>query len=330
MALQTKFCNKATVIGFGAWGSALAHLLSYNYNHVLIYSNNQARVDEFNNTSINADYFPDIKMPNNISATTSREDLHKSNIVICAVPTQATRSAISDFHDILSNNTTAPIVVCSKGIEITSAKVLTEVIKETGITNKLVVLAGPNFAKDILQNKNAATTIASHHDDALDIVESAFVGKQFSIEKIKDVTGLQLCGAIKNVYAIGAGIVSGMSNGESFFAAYFKKALEEVQIIIKHLGGQSNTIFSYGGIGDLLLTCSSKTSRNFSFGYALHKNHDIQPLLQGKTIEGYYTTQSIYTLLTDAVIDQLPILDLIYDVIINNKTQSIENIYKII
>ncbi|CAG7589899.1 MAG: NAD(P)H-dependent glycerol-3-phosphate dehydrogenase [Candidatus Midichloria sp.] len=314
-----KKVDKVSIIGTGAWGTALAYLTSKNVENVMFYSTDKEKIKEFNQTHINKNYFPDVVMADNVVGTYESISLANSDAFIFAVPVQHLRRVLISLEEALKSNILAPIIICSKGIENRSNKLMSQVVNELEFPNPVVMLAGPNFAKDVIANKASATTIASYNQQALTITEEIFASDKFKVEKISDVIGLQICSAIKNIYAIGAGIANGLDLGENFSAAFIKVAINEMQSMLRYLNADSQTVSTYGGVGDLFLTCSSPTSRNFEFGRLIAKDHhNIKQLTEKKTIEGYYTLFSIKALLDHYKGVELQLINLIYQIVYNN------------
>ena len=314
-----KKIDKICIVGTGAWGTALAHLASYNVRKILFYNIDQEKINKFNIAHINRDYFPDRVLSNNIIGICNVQKCQDIQALIFVVPAQNFRQALNIFLPIMRSNKETAIVICSKGIENRSKKFLSQIIEEIDLNNPLVILSGPNFAKEIIIDKLSVATVASKDRDALDLVEKIFCSSNFKLEKISDVIGLQICGAAKNVYAIGAGMIAGLELGENFHAAFMKAVINEMHLILYNLKADPETIFSYGGIGDLFLTCSSTTSRNFEFGYMLAKGCSVQELLARKTIEGYYTLACIQTLIDN----KQKIIDILYHIIYNDNAISL-------
>ncbi|WHQ46738.1 MAG: NAD(P)H-dependent glycerol-3-phosphate dehydrogenase [Candidatus Midichloria sp.] len=315
---MTKKINKASIIGTGAWGTALAYLASGNVGKVIFYSTDKEKIKEFNRTRVNKDYFPNLVMLDNVIGTYENTSLTNSNAFILAAPVQHLRRVLISLEEALKSNILAPIIICSKGIENRSNKLMSQIVNELEFPNPVVILAGPNFAKDIVADKLSAATIASYNQQALTIAEQVFASNKFKLEKISDVIGLQICSAIKNIYAIGAGIADGLDLGENFSAAFMKMTINEMQSMLRYLHADPSTVSTYGGVGDLFLTCSSSTSRNFEFGQLIAKDHNIMQLTEKKTIEGYYTLFSIKTLLDHYKGVELQLINLIYQIVYNN------------
>ncbi len=320
---MTSNLNKVIILGSGSWGTALAYLASFNARDVILCSNDLRRAQMINDSSVNPDAFPLVKLPRNISAQAGIKGISEADILVIAVPAQFFRGALEIIKNDIKNYPKAHIVICSKGIEVNSKLLMSEIVKDIGLNNNIVIFSGPNFANEIIDNKSAACTLASINKEAMSITESAFAKDNFAVEKIADVIGLQICGAIKNVYAIVAGIAHGLNLGQNFHAVLMKKLLDELVTILMSIGANKDTAFSFGGISDLFLTCSSTTSRNFTFGKSLVEGKKIEQMLQEKTVEGYYTALALYEKLNIEKENNFNILRYIYEVLYNNANTSL-------
>ena len=303
--------NKIFVIGSGAWGTALSYVASYNAKEVIIYTRNHLTCDSINLDHQNINCFQNIILPSNIRSSLSLSDLIGCDLILLAIPTQQIRSIIKEILNTISHFQ-IPILICSKGIENGSNKFLSEVITELNHQIDLAILSGPNFASEVIEGRPAFATIASENMHFLSELESLLTTKSFFVEKSIDIMGVQLCGAIKNIYAIAAGIGYGLKLGDNFHAALIKKMIVEMQYILKNIGGNPDTINTYAGIGDLVLTCSSMQSRNARLGVAIAENQDIESFLSSNTAEGYYTAESIYQMFSHQKFYKKSILAFVY------------------
>lgn len=305
---------KFAVIGGGAWGSAIANLLArLDNSSVIIWAKEREVVDEINSYNKNSLFLKGIDLKNNIHATT---DLSKAiaPLIFYVTPAQNFQNIISMQKNYLDSK--SELVVCSKGIEISSGKLLSEIISTILPNINFYILSGPSFAHEVARNMPAALVLSSKSIDKSISLIKYISSKNFRLYPSDDIIGVQLGGAIKNVYAISAGIVAGLNYGENARAALLTRAISEIVRISIALGGSKETIFGLSGIGDMLLTCSSKLSRNFSLGIALGEGEKVQDVISNKkTIaEGYYTTKAIYDLIKSIEIDT-PILKSIYDIL---------------
>ena len=307
---------KFAVIGGGAWGSAIANLLARLENsNVVIWAQEKEVVDEINSKNKNSLFLKDIVLEKNVYAT---ENLSKAvaPFIFYVTPAQNFREIISVHKKYIDEN--CEIVICSKGIEISSGKLLSEIINDILPNINYYILSGPSFAHEVANNKPAALVISSNNIKNSIKVGNYISSKNFRLYPSDDIIGVQLGGAIKNIYAISSGIVSGLNYGENAIAALLTRAISEMVRISIALGGKKESIFGLSGVGDILLTCTSKLSRNFSLGIAIGEGAKIEEIIiDRKTIaEGYYTTKAIYNLIKELEIDT-PILNSVYDILFN-------------
>jgi len=308
---------KFAVIGGGAWGTAIANLLARLRNSsVIIWANEKEVVDEINSFNKNSLFLKGVDLKNNIHATTNLSEAI-APLIFYVTPAQNFRNIILMQKDYIDSK--SEIIICSKGIEISSGKLLSEIIGTILPNINFYILSGPSFAHEVASNKPAALVLSSKKIEKSINLIKYISSKNFRLYPSDDLIGVQLGGAIKNVYAISSGIVAGLNYGENARAALLTRAISEMVRISIALGGNKESIFGLSGVGDMLLTCSSSLSRNFSLGVALGegtKNQDI--LSNRKTIaEGYYTTKAIYDLTKNLKIDT-PILQSVYDILYKN------------
>ncbi len=213
-------------------------------------------------------------------------------------------------------------MLASKGIERESCLFVADIFKRRVKTKKYAVISGPSFAVDIVTNCPIGLSLASEDKDTRNIIKKTLSSDSIKLRETFDIIGVEVCGSIKNVIAIAAGILDGLGYPESTQAMFITESLHDIKELIIKLGGDKKTILSYAGFGDLLLTATSKKSRNFSFGRLLGEqksNDEIQNYVNNTTIEGLYTIKSIYKLLKNKKVN-IPIIDLIHDIIQGKKS----------
>ena len=304
------------VVGAGAWGTALANMLAkINNEKIIIWAKETEVVNQINNESQNSIFLPHINLEKNIKAT---KDINKvvAPYIFYATPSQHFESILISHKKVINDN--SQIIICSKGIEIKSGLLLGDIYKKVFSNNNYLILSGPSFAKEIAESLPAALILASK--DIKNSIKLAKIisSRNFRLYVSKDVIGVQLGGAIKNIYAIGAGIVKGLNYGENARAAFLTRSIAEMVKICEVLGGKKESIFGLSGVGDVILTCSSETSRNFVLGKSIGEGLKIKNVLsENKTIaEGYFTTKALYLLLKNRNIDT-PIMLGIYNILYN-------------
>lgn len=302
------------VVGAGAWGTALANMLAkINNEKIIIWARETEVVDQINNESQNKVFLPNIKLEKNIEAT---EDINKvvAQYIFYATPSQHFESILISHKKAINYN--SQVVICSKGIEIKNGFLLGNIYKKVFSDDNYLILSGPSFANEVAKALPAALVLAS--EDVKNSIKLAQVisSRNFRLYVSEDVVGVQLGGAIKNIYAIGAGIVKGLNYGENARAAYLTRSIAEMVKICLVLGGKKESIFGLSGIGDVFLTCNSEASRNFILGKSIGEGLEIKNILsKNKTVaEGYFTTRALYFLLKNRKTDT-PIMSGIYNIL---------------
>lgn len=278
---------KTVIIGAGAFGLALAQNLSQT-NQITVWSALKEEITNLKNNGI-SEKLPNIILNNEINYEENLEIAIKNkDLIIIAVPFNFIRNTVNKIKPYYQNT---PICVASKGIENETGLFAHEIIKEI-LNTKISVISGPSFAKD-LAKENTALTIANSNETVLKVFQS------LKIEKTNDIIGVEICGAFKNIIAISAGILNGLNKNESIIASYMTDWINQTKNLIKNLNGNENTIFTYAGIGDILLTANSKSSRNFTFGEILSTkdSQKINNYIKNNTIEGLYALKSFTKLL---------------------------------
>ncbi len=299
------------ILGGGVWGSALARVLSKN--KVLIYSRDQNIVKSINEHKLN----PKLKYSSfndNVSATSTLKHVRKVKYLFIALPAQNIREVIKEPS---LHNKEHHIIICSKGIEITSSKYLTEVFNEIMPFKSISILSGPSFSNEVSQGLPTAVTLATKYKKDFNNISKLIPNKEFRIYYSNDLIGTQIGGSLKNIYAIAAGISEGLNLGENAKSALISRSFAEMTRYAKKFKADKNTLFGLSGLGDLILTCSSTNSRNTQFGIKLasSKYDNFLDLLQSQEItEGYYTVKAVYNISKKNKID-MPIMESVYNIL---------------
>lgn len=312
---------KVAILGSGAYGLALASRLLMNQNDIEMWTYSKEQKKELVETRTSSK-LPNYKIPKEIKITTSmKKAVNNSKIIIIAVPA----FAVDDISKQLAKyiKSTQHILIATKGIEQDTCKFLTDVVLDYINTNKLAVISGPTFAVDIIKDVPIGLSLGTTNELTRKTIIQAFANPKTKLRPTLDIIGIERCGAIKNVMAIASGMLEGMNVPDSTKALFLTEALNDIKEIIDVLGGNKKTILSFAGFGDILMTCTSQNSRNFTFGKMLGsgKKEEAIKYRENTTIEGLYTLKSIQKLLqnTGACI---PIIDLIYDIIYNEKSNE--------
>ena len=281
--------SKIGIIGAGAFGTALATIAAQSGRTAVIYGRDPARIAEINERRTNAQYLPDVRLPDGISASTDPGALTACDIILIAVPAQVTRKVTRALANTLRRG--VYILACAKGIEQETGASQSAILTETLPHRPLAVLSGPGFAADIAKGLPTAVTIAAHALETARTIADCLATPSFRPYASTDVTGVELGGALKNVIAIACGVVAGRRLGESARAALITRGLAEMMRLADAFGAERQTLMGLSGLGDLVLTATSTQSRNTRFGVALGEGSTVGELLDAgmPLAEGAYT-----------------------------------------
>ena len=307
------------VVGAGAWGTAIANMLAkISDGKIIIWAKESEVVNQINKEKKNNIFLPGINLQKNIDATEDINEVVAANIFY-VTPSQYFESILKSHQELKKYN--SQIIICSKGIEIENGLLLGEIYKKIFSRNNYLILSGPSFASEVAKGLPAALVLASE-----DIKNSIKLAEIISSRNLRlymsdDVVGVQLGGAVKNIYAIGAGIVKGLEYGENAKAAFLTRSIAEMVKICMILGGKKESVFGLSGVGDILLTCNRENSRNFILGKDIGRGLQVKNILsKNKTVaEGYYTAKALYFLLKNKKVDT-PIMNGIYNILYKNYT----------
>ena len=312
---------KICVIGDGAWGTALAVNALANNHRVVIWGAFPEYLDEMRKTRENRKFLPGVILPDTLEFEEDiKTALADSSIIICATPTQFLRSVLKKMAGNMPQN--GIIVNVAKGIELDSWLRISEIIEEMLGKVNYVDLSGPSHAEEVARGVPTAVTAASENPEHAKLVQQALMNSKFRIYTSSDVTGLELGGAIKNVFAIAAGIIDGMKLGDNPKAALMARGIAEMGRLGEALGGKRSTFSGLSGIGDLIVTCCSGHSRNRHVGEELGRGKKLSEILNdmGMTVaEGVPTAKGI-RVLAERVNVEIPIIDEIYKVLYEDRS----------
>ncbi|NLL44047.1 MAG: NAD(P)H-dependent glycerol-3-phosphate dehydrogenase [Mollicutes bacterium] len=310
---------KVSILGTGAYGLSLALMVNENNHEIVMWTKFEEEKKILVENKGNPKLLPNVKIPNNIKYTTDMEECVKdSDIIMIMVPAGYVDDVSKELEKYYNNQY---ICIGSKGIEQDTCRFVIDVVKSHIKTSKIAVISGPSFAVDIASFVPIGLSLASKDEKTAKIIKKTLQNKHLKVRICDDVLGLEICGSVKNIIAIAAGIIEGMGLPESTQAMLITEAMHDIKELINSLGGNKKTILSYAGIGDLLLTCTSTKSRNFTFGKLIGSKapkEEIKKYMETTTIEGLYTLQSIYKLLKNKKVD-MPIIDIMYQIIVENK-----------
>ncbi len=257
-----------SVIGAGGWGTALALLLAENRARVRLWAHNPAIVEELVSKRTNETYLPGVRISPNVYATGNLADAMDAELILIVTPSKAIRDVATQIAALGPKPETV-FVSCTKGIEHDTGKLAGQILEECLPGHRVSVLSGPNHAEEVAERIPAASVIGSVHPELLEPLQKTFSLPTFRAYTSDDVIGIQLGGALKNIYAIGAGVSDGFNMGDNAKAGLVTRSLAEMMRIGVALGGRKETFFGLSGVGDLMVTCFSRHSRNRKVGERL-------------------------------------------------------------
>lgn len=316
-----------SVLGGGSWGTVLAYLASLNGNQVNLWMRDNNLAEEINNTSINKRYLPNLDLGKNITATSQIEDIKESDLIIFCVPSDAFRDVSLLASSFINENTF--LVTATKGVEKDDFSLMSKILEEYYSKNLIGILSGPNLAEEIANHHLSGTVIASKHKILRDEVIQNLSTDFFRIYENDDPYGVEMGGALKNIYAIACGIADGLSSGENTIGMIMTRGLGEMSRLATDLGANPQTFLGLAGVGDLITTCASPLSRNHQFGKYIGEGLSVEEAKQkiGQTIEGLKTLKVVKNI-SDKHGVEMPIVDSLYKIIYKgtNLDGSIQNV----
>jgi len=293
----------AGVIGAGAWGTALAQVAGRAGLDVLLQAREPEVVDSIRARRVNEAFLPGVVLDDHVAVTGNLADLGACDLILAVPPAQHMRSTLTAFA--AHYRPGVPVILCSKGIERGSLKLMTDVLAETLPAAPAAVLSGPSFAGEVARGLPSAVTLACADEALGEALMWTLSAPGFRPYLATDLIGAEVGGAIKNVLAIACGIAEGRGLGRSAHAALITRGFAEMTRMGVALGGQAETVAGLCGLGDLVLTCSSPQSRNMSLGLALGQGQTVEQALAGKrsVAEGYESAPAVRELATKTGVD---------------------------
>lgn len=273
---------RVAVLGGGAWGTALALVAKRAGHEVLLWARDAATVEAIRERGENPRYLPGLRLDPAVAATTDvAEALAGADLVVSAIPAQHMRQALDGLAELVP--AAATIILSAKGIEQATGRLLSVVVEEVLPDHPVAALSGPSFAADVARGLPTAVVVAARERDHADEIARQLSTERFRCYSTDDLTGVEIGGALKNVLAIAAGTVIGAGLGASAQAAMVTRGFVELRRLAGAFGARQETLMGLSGLGDLLLTCSTPQSRNFSYGLALGRGDRLEglPLAEG-------------------------------------------------
>ena len=303
---------KVGVLGAGAWGTALAQMVASDGSDVLLWAREAALVDEINSGRTNATYLPSARLTESIRATDDLAAMAKLDVLLVVTPAQHMGSVLEAMPAHPQD-----LILCSKGIEAGTGRLMNQVARDTAPGSDIAVLSGPTFAHEVAAGLPAAVTLACGGRQAQwKRISPAIARQTFRPYYSDDVTGAEIGGAVKNVLAIACGVVNGLQLGQNARAALIARGYAEMLRFGEEKGAKAETLTGLCGLGDLVLTCSSTSSRNFSLGKALGEGKSAADLMADRrtVAEGAHTAPVLVELAARHGI-AMPIVTAVYDLL---------------
>lgn len=314
VAVDRKTALRITVLGGGSFGTAMANTAVRNGCDTMIWIRDEATAKEINETHINRRYLPDFQLEQDLRAVSDLETaVRDRDIILVAIPSHSFRSVLRQIKPFISAQA---LVSLTKGIEAKTFSFMSDIIREELPEVPYGVLSGPNLAKEIVAGQPAGTVIASHSELVRYAVQQALHSALFRVFASDDVNGVELGGALKNIYAVAMGMAAAYNVGENTKSMILTRALAEMSRFAVKLGANPLTFLGLSGVGDLFATCSSPLSRNYQVGYALGKGKTLQQATEelGQTAEGINTIVQVRARSNELDV-YMPITCALYEVI---------------
>lgn len=312
---------KVGVLGAGAFGLALSHILVKNKVTVEMWTHNEEEVNVLDKKRISKK-LDGYKIPKEIKFSTNLEEtVSGKDLIVMAIPAFAFEDVTKQLSKYIKKN--QPVLIATKGIQQNTCLFLNDVFAKY-LKNSVAVISGPTFAVDMIKDAPIGFSMATKSHKTEMVIRKCFENSTTKFRRTRDITGIEICGSIKNVMAIASGMLEGMGVTDSTRALFLTESMNDIKELIDALGGKKKSILSFAGFGDILMTCTSKNSRNFSFGYLIGSGaskKEIDKYLENTTVEGMYTLKSIHKLVRRKKV-KMPIINLIHDIIEGKKDKE--------
>ncbi|HEY2574310.1 MAG TPA: NAD(P)H-dependent glycerol-3-phosphate dehydrogenase [Verrucomicrobiaceae bacterium] len=315
--------KRAIVLGAGSWGTALSAMLASRGMQVQFWGRDPALMEEIAGTRKNARYLPEQVLPNEVTVTHHLDELESADLVVFVVPSRGMRAMAENVKKLRVLRGGEGLLSCTKGIELESGERMSEILGEVFPGHPLAALSGPNHAEEIARRMPSAAVVASA-DHALALrLQDVFTLPWFRCYTSDDLCGVEWAGAMKNPYAIAAGIARGLRLGDNAIAALVTRALAEMVRLGVKCGGRMETFYGLSGVGDLVATCYSEHSRNNRVGKMLGEGKGLAEIVAGTRMvaEGVPNTESLWRCARRIEVDT-PLLDEVYAVLYQGKSSK--------
>ena len=319
--------KRTAILGAGSWGTALAVLWAKGGHEIVLWGHDPGRVRRLRAIRENADYLPNVKLPASITVTSDIANCAGADLVVFVTPSIAVRSVAESIRPHLSAE--AVLLSCTKGIEHGTGMRMSEILVELFPSHTVAVLSGPNLAVEVSRDLPTATVLGCHQPESLEALQQHLGSARFRIYSSDETTGIELGGALKNVFAIAAGISDGFGLGDNSKSALVTRSLAELLRLGTAMGGKARTFYGLSGAGDLIATCFSQHSRNRRVGEQLGRGQSLSQITSTMRMvaEGIPTTKSAFECARRLNIET-PIIDQIHGIVHEGKPpeQALEDL----
>ncbi len=316
-----------SVLGGGSWGTVLAYLASLNDNYVSLWMRDNELVETINQSRVNQKYLPNLDLGSELKATSDIQDIENADTIIFCIPSDAFREVSELASKYIQES--SHLITATKGVEKEGFSLMSNILEEHYPTNSIGVLSGPNLAEEIAAHHLSGTVIASKDAELSVSFIQDLSTDFFKVYENDDPYGVEMGGALKNIYAIACGIADGLNAGENTIGMIMTRGLGEMGRLATELGANPQTFLGLAGVGDLITTCASPLSRNHQFGKCIGKGLSVEEAKQeiGQTIEGLKTLKVVKNIADDHEVE-MPIVDSLYKIIYkgSNLNGSIQNV----
>jgi glycerol-3-phosphate dehydrogenase (NAD(P)+) len=315
--------GKTAILGAGAWGTALAWLWGKGGRQILLWGHDADRVARIKKSRENRDYLPGVKLPDSVDVTSELGDCSRADLIVFVTPSTVLRDIATRLQKLI-DNPPAVFLSCTKGVEHLTGMRMSQILREVFPGHKIAALSGPNLAVEIAQNLPAATVIACNDVNCAASLQDILSSSRFRIYTSQEVASVELGGALKNVFALAAGISDGLGLGYNSKAALVTRSLAELVRLGIAMGGNANAFYGLSGAGDLIVTCYSERSRNHTVGKRLGRGESVAQILGSMKVvtEGVPTARSAWECARRLNITT-PIIDQVYTVLYEQKKPAV-------
>ena len=312
--------KSTVIIGAGSWGTALASLWGQDGRFISLWGNNADRIARVQQTRENAEYLPGVRLPDSVRGTHELGDCTEADLVVFVTPSTALRDIAMRVREVGVKTSDTLLLSCTKGIEHGSGRRMSEILSEIFPSNPIAVLSGPNLAVEVVRGLPTATVIGCANENYAIELQRCLGSEHFRIYTSDDIISIELGGALKNVFAIAAGVSDGLGLGDNSKAALITRALAELLRLGTRMGGNERTFYGLSGVGDLIATCFSKHSRNRRVGERLGRGETLAQIEADMKMvaEGIPTTKSALECARRLGV-QTPIIDQVHAILYQQK-----------